>query len=259
MLQLAQTEPLTRRRIDAYVRYIVELIDRVIVEVGLRSRRINDGHTSTVLQVVQTQQLQLVEVDLERLVVRTALGLNTRHQDEVKRLVGELLDETCKRHDREIETLTLGITVHVKEHLVARLEIEVLTNARTLTVRQRLEHQRINTVLQNINLNVGCRQAGHEVLLPLLREAEDTVRGILNVTEQTHIRTLVHLVKVDPELPRLRDILYLLDELIDHDGVVINHDDVGIHGIHILLELVKAKPLLLRVLVGCSIVLDNAR
>ena len=113
-------------------------------------------------------------------------------------------------------------------------------------------------MLHHIDLDVGRGEAGHEVLLPRLREADNTVGGILNVAEQTHVGALVDLVQVDPELPRLGDLLCLLNKLVDDDGIVVDHDDIGVHRLDILTELVESEPLLLRVLVGGSIILDHA-
>jgi ribonucleoside-diphosphate reductase subunit M2 len=69
------------------------------------------------------------------------------------------------------------------------------------------------TMLKNINRDRGRGQAREEVLLPRLGEADDTIRLVLDCAEETHIRTLIHLVEIDPELKRLRDILDRVDEL----------------------------------------------
>jgi hypothetical protein len=52
--------------------------------------------------------------------------------------------------------------------------------------------------------------------------------------------------------------LHALQELADSDGVVVNHHDIGIHGLNVLVNLVEPKSLLLGLFVCGGIVGDSA-
>ena len=164
-----------------------------------------------------------------------------------------------KSHNGEIKTLPLRVAVHVDEQRRIGWDANLLAEGHTLPRRSWLVRDRIHAVLQNVDGQRRSRQAGLQVCLPALREAQDAVYVILNAAEETHVCTLVHLVEVDPDFEGLGHVLDGLQELVHHDGIVVDHDNIGRHGLDVLLELIEAKSVLAGLLVGRRVVLHDIR
>ena len=107
------------------------------------------------------------------------------------------------------------------------------------------------------NPHIGEVAVGEELLLPDLGEAIDAVRMGADGGHQGLGDSIVHLVHIDPELVgrRLLVMLHRLHELVDDEGVIVDHHDIRADHLEVIVDLVEAEALLLRVLVGGRIVL----
>ena len=92
--------------------------------------------------------------------------------------------------------------------------------------------------------------------LPVLRKEVDTVSILVHSLNQRRSNALVDLIHIEPELVRRLTLLVLhrINEPVNDQGIVVDHDHVRIHHLKVVVNLVESKPLLLRILVSSRIV-----
>ena len=174
--------------------------------------------------------------------------------------VGVLCEIPHKGHHRQIQPLALAVAIGVQEHDSVGRNLQVGAQTGLLTRRQTLEQRRIHTVLQDIHRNRLVARVLNELLLPALRKDQKAVGILFHILNQAPIVRTINLVQVDPHFERLGLLgvqLQGLQEPVHHQGIIVDHHNVGLHHIHILLELVETKSLLARLLVQSRIILNH--
>ena len=256
MLELAQTEALAIRRIETDIAHIVDLIDTLVIQCVGRSG-IHNCHALGIDIHIEPSPGKLVVEDTLNIVMSTLLGVHSRHHEKPERLILMALQKLHKAHDGQILTLTLAVAVGIEKHDRIRWKPDVLAESQPSCGWKVREDGRVHCVLHHKR---GCSTILRERLRPGISEAKHLVSSLVQLIHQRLSNSSVHLINIEPQLVRslTLHILHGVDEPSNDHRVIVDHDHIRSDHLQILMDLVEAKSLLLRILIGCCVIGYNA-